>query len=162
MTPRERMAAAMGLGVPDRTPVMCQFSVGHMLRQLRVSGAEFWHDPSVYLDGLFRMREMYDFDGILVSLHGHDPLWRSRVASRAERHGCEVIEWKDGSSTEYPGDDLPRHHPGGALPPAGDYIPVSQGLRFAIHPDHRFDVLAEAVRRSAGRYSVHGEVTSPF
>ncbi len=162
MTSRERMAAAMGLGTPDRVPVMCQCSIGHMLTQLDVSPAEFWNDPSVYVDGLFRMREIYDFDGILVSLHGHDPGWRSAVASRVDSPEGEVITWTDGSSTEFPPDDLPRHRGGigGQTPP--EYIPVSQGLRFSVHPDHRFDVLVETVRRSAGMYSVHGEITSPF
>jgi hypothetical protein len=156
------MSAAMGAGTPDRVPVMCQFSVGHMLLQLGVSPAEFWNDPAVYVDGLFRMREIYDFDGILVSLHGHDPDWRSQAASRLNSPEGEVIRWRDGSSTVYPADDLPRHLPGAGVhaPPA--YIPVSQGLRFPIHADHRFDVLTETVRRSAGRYSVHGEITSPF
>ncbi|HEX7574634.1 MAG TPA: uroporphyrinogen decarboxylase family protein [Bacteroidota bacterium] len=162
MTSRERMAAAMGGGTPDRVPVMCQFSVGHMLTQLGVSPAEFWNDPAVYVDGLFRMREIYEFDGILVSLHGHDPDWRSAEASRLDSPEGEVILWKDGSSTEYPVNDLPRHRPGIGVHAPPEYIPVSQGLRFRIHPDHRFDVLVETVRRSAGRYSVHGEITSPF
>jgi hypothetical protein len=156
------MSVAMGLGTPDRVPVMCQFSIGHMLRQLGVSPAEFWHDPSVYVDGLFSMREIYDFDGILVSLHGHDPGWRSAVASRSDSPEGEVIVWTDGSSTVFPTDDLPRHRPGIGVHLATEYIPVSQGLRFSVHPGHRFDVLVETVRRSAGRYSVHGEITSPF
>ena len=162
MTSRERMSAAMGLGTADRVPVMCQLSIGHMLAQLGVSPVDFWNDPDVYVDGLFTLREMYDFDGILVSLHGHDPSWRSEVASRATTAVGEVITWNDGSTTEFPRDDLPRHRqgPSGQIPP--EYIPVSQGLRFPIHPDHRFDVLVETVRRSAGRYSVHGEITSPF
>jgi uroporphyrinogen-III decarboxylase len=162
MTPRERMSVAMGGGIPDRVPVMCQFSIGHMLRQLRVSPAEFWNDPSVYVDGLFGMREMYDFDGILVSLHGHNPDWRSLIDSRHAGPEGETVVWKDGSSTEYPVDDLPRHRAGPSQQIPEEYIPVSQGLRFAIHPGHRFDVLLETVQRSAGIYSVHGEVTSPF
>lgn len=162
MNSRERMSAAMRREAPDRVPVMCQFSIGHMLLQLGVSPADFWNDPCVYVDGLFRMRQMYDFDGILVSLHGHDPLWRSAVGTRRISAGGETIVWKDGSTTEFPADDLPRHTGGTHEELPAEYIPVSQGLRFAVHPDHRFDVLEETVRRSAGAYSVHGEVTSPF
>ncbi len=156
------MSVAMGLGIPDRVPVMCQFSIGHMLQQLRVSPSQFWLDPGVYVDGLFRMREIYDFDGILVSLHGHDPMWRSRVRTLEYASGAEMIRWNDGSWTEFPDDDIPRHHSATGEPPQAEYIPVSQGLRFAIDPAHRYDVLSEVVRRSAGAYSVHGEVTSPF
>ena len=152
----------MGLGTPDRVPVMCQFSIGHMLVQLGVSPAEFWNDPTAYVDGLFRMREIYDFDGILVSLHGHDPGWRSAVASRRISPEGEEIFWSDGSSTVFPADDLPRHRQGIGEQAPQEYIPVSQGLRFNVHPGHRFDVLVETVHRAAGRFSVHGEITSPF
>jgi hypothetical protein len=162
VTSRERISVAMARGTPDRVPVMCQFSIGHMLLQLGVSPADFWHDPSVYVDGLFRMREIYDFDGILVSLHGHDPLWRSAIVSRSASAGGEEIRWSDGSSTLFPANDLPRHRPGAGAHPGPEYIPVSQGLRFRIHPEHRFDVLLETVKRAGGLYSVHGEVTSPF
>jgi len=175
MTALERIRTAMNFGTPDRVPVMCQFSIGHMLLQLGVSPADFWCDAGVYVESLFRMRAMYDFDGILVSLHGHDPAWRSRVVSRRETAEGEVLVWVDGSRTVFPRDELPRHIPCGGMqasPPGEhgeeeatsllEYIPVSQGLRFAIHPVHRFDALEQVVQRSAGRYSVHGEVTSPF
>ncbi|MEW6510145.1 MAG: uroporphyrinogen decarboxylase family protein [Bacteroidota bacterium] len=157
----------------DRVPVMCQLSIGHMLLQLGVSPAEFWCDPQVYVDGLFSIRETYDFDGILVSLHGHNPEWRKNIAGRQTRNAGEEILWVDGSRTLFPPDDLPIHTPS---PNGGEtddpslweatvpihYIPVSQGLRFDVHPAHRYDVLEDVVRRSGGRYSVHGEITSPF
>lgn len=173
MTPRERMRLAMSCGAPDRVPVMAQFSIGHMLLQLGVSPAEFWCDADVYVDGLFRMRDLYDFDGILVSLHGHDPAWRERIAARREAPEGEEIRWSDGTRTFFPRNELPRHFASDvAAPPASadaageiralDYIPVSQGLRFAIDAEHPFDALEQTVRRSAGRYSVHGEITSPF
>jgi hypothetical protein len=173
MTSRERMQAAMSLGTPDRVPVMCQCSIGHMLLQLEVSPADFWCDAEIYVDGLFRIRELYDFDGILVSLHGHDPSWRARIASRRTTPAGEEIGWGDGSRTLFPRDELPRHFPGDRTPPSPpprpgdehlppDYIPVSQGLRFMIDAGHRFDALTRSVQRSAGRYSVHGEITSPF
>lgn len=163
----------MSHGTPDRVPVMCQMSIGHMLLQLDVSPADFWCDAVVYVEGLFRLRELYDFDGILVSLHGHDPAWRARIGSRRIIPAGEEIVWLDGSRTLFSRDELPRHFPVQSAelpdpPPPGDalvlpeYIPVSQGLRFAINSSHRFDALALAVQRSAGRYSVHGEITSPF
>ncbi|HQG44838.1 MAG TPA: hypothetical protein PLG50_04205, partial [bacterium] len=83
-TPRERMREAMELGTPARVPLMCQLSIGHMLLQLDVSPLEFWHDADLFAEGLCRLREIYQFDGVLVSLHGHDPDWRSGIRSRKE------------------------------------------------------------------------------
>jgi hypothetical protein len=150
-------------------------SIGHMLVQLGVSPAEFWHDARVFADGLVKLRALYDFDGILVSLHGHDPDWRSSITSRERNQEGERIVWDNGDSTFYPNDDLPIHSSLqnstagdpiegmlGKLPESLDYIPVSQGLHFNISPRHRFDVF-DFVREMAGsEYSIHGEVTSPF
>jgi hypothetical protein len=173
-TPRQRIRDAMDLKTPDRVPVMCQLSIGHMLLQLDVSPSEFWHDMNVFVEGLVRLREIYDFDGVLVSLHGHDPDWRNSIRSRSVVGGLEEIVWQNGERIRYLPDDLPQplnqetRHPlldefdEKDLPATLAYIPVSQGLRFAINPLHRFDVL-RLIRSSIGdSYSVHGEITSPF
>ncbi|HTY37487.1 MAG TPA: uroporphyrinogen decarboxylase family protein [Bacteroidota bacterium] len=173
-TPRERIRQAMDLEIPDRVPLMCQFSIGHMLLQLDVSPAEFWHDEDTYVDGLVKLRSIYDFDGVLVSLHGHERDWRSGIQSRLEEEEGEVIAWTDGRKFRYLRYDLPQpmfeveRHGGVAdcsvesLPPTLEYIPVSQGLRFSIDQAHRFDVFGK-VRRAVGPgFSVHGEITSPF
>ena len=173
MTPRERIRAAMNLEVPDRTTLMCQMSIGHMLIQLGASPVEFWLDPEVFAEGLVRLRSIYDLDGILVSLHGQDPSWRNRIMSREMTEEGEVVRFTDGHAMIYPPDELPRplahSSPDNSnrstnrdLPGALDYIPVSQGLHSFIHPDHRFDIF-RAVREKAGaEISLHGEVTSPF
>ncbi len=158
-------------GLPhDRVPFMCQMSIGHMLLQLPVNPAEFWHDPEVFAHGLVELRSRYGFDGILVSLHGHDPDWRTAIGNRVLEADGEVITWKNGGKTLFYRDDLPRMYPAPGAPPRDpdqipvplSYIPVSGGLHFAIHPDHRFDIL-RMVRKLAGPdISVHGEVTSPF
>ena len=71
LTSRERVRAAMNLEHPDRVPLMCQFSIGSMMTQLKPSPAEFWYDKNVFADGLITLCETFRFDGILVSLHGH-------------------------------------------------------------------------------------------
>jgi len=175
MTPRQRIIAAMNLQVPDRTPLMCQLSIGHMLLQLGVPPVEFWYDPDVFADGLVKLREIYDFDGILVSLHGHDPLWRQQVKARTSTPEGESVLFHDGTEMMFPPDDLPQpvqrsNTPGGPvaawsekeLPPALDYIPVSIGLHFRIDPGHRFDVFENVAHEAGPDYSIHGEVTSPF
>jgi hypothetical protein len=172
--PRQRVQDAMDLKSPDRVPLMCQLSIGHMLLQLNVSPLEFWHDSNVFAAGLVKLREIYDFDGILVSLHGHDPDWKETIGSGAVVDGAVEIVWQNGERVRYLADDLPQpmdpelRHPlldefnEAELPETLGYIPVSQGLRFAIDRSHRFDVFRK-VRSSVGdSYSVHGEITSPF
>jgi hypothetical protein len=164
----------MDLEIPDRLPLMCQLSIGHMLLQLNVSPVEFWNDGEVFADGLIRLREIYDFDGILVSLHGHSPEWRNEIQSRRKTSKGEEVIWKNGTRELYLQDELPQ--PRGnespkpsfdeaivqSLPTALTYIPVSQGLRFNIAPDHKFDVFKKLRAFGGLDYSIHGEITSPF
>jgi hypothetical protein len=169
------MQAAMSLGIPDRVPVMCQMSMGFMLLNLPVSPAEFWHDPLVFAEGLCELRARYGFDGVLVSLHGHSPDWRSRVREIGRRGEDVLVRWWDGHETLHPRDELPRviaadreHLPAlrdikqEDLPSRIGYIPVSQGLRFPIDQEHELDVFSLVRPRVGPPYSVHGEVTSPF
>ena len=175
MTPRKRMMVAMGLGTPDRVPVMCQMSIGHLLLQTGLDPSAFWHSAGVYADGLLRMRGIYGFDGILVSLHGHSPDWERGAARVCREQGGERVVWKNGDQTFFPVDGLPVHRPGqrrefpslaafdpDSLADTMTYIPVSPRLRFSLDPAHLFDVF-DVVRSAAGNdFSVHGEVTSPL
>ncbi len=169
------MNEAMRGGTPDRVPVMCQLSIGHMLLQLGGSPLDFWHDPDVYSEGLVELRSIYDFDGILVSLHGHDPDWRTTITSIQPSEEGDVAAFADGGEMIYPRDDLPRPRrksPSRApilgsfdpaiLPLNAEYIPVSQGLRFRIHPDHRIDVFSMVREKAGEEISIHAEVTSPL
>jgi hypothetical protein len=175
MTPKERMAAAMSGSLPDRVPVMCQMSVGHMLLQTGVPPSRFWHSAGEFAEGLIAARNLYGFDGILVSLHGHPPDWEGRAASLERSPDGERIRWKNGDSTFFPADDLPVFHPEApavrpefarfdpaSLPSRISYIPVSQGLRFALDPEHLFDAVLIILERAGRDFSVHGEVTSPL
>ena len=175
MTSKERMTAAMTGSRPDRVPVMCQMSIGHMLVASGVRPSELWHDAATYVDVLLALRRRYAFDGILVSLHGHDPDWARRVAGRERGPEGERVHWTSGGATLFPADDLPlvlpdepHAHPEfagfdpGSLPERISYIPVSQGLRFALDPGHLFDTVGLVLNRAGGDVSVHGEVTSPL
>ncbi|MBI3005880.1 MAG: hypothetical protein HYY49_10770 [Ignavibacteriales bacterium] len=172
MTSRERIQAAMDLREPDRVPVMCQLSIGHMLLQLGVSPVEFWFDATTFAEGLVSLRKKYDFDGILVSLHGHNPYWRNDVLRIQRTNDGEEVTWKNGEKWIHRFNELPQrlteHHSGCSinalntahLPASLNYIPVSQGLHFRIDPSHAFDVF-EIVRDKAGEdFSLHGEITS--
>jgi hypothetical protein len=169
------MRLAMTAGAPDRVPVMCQMSIGHMLLQTRPSAAAFWNSAEVFAEGLLALRRIYRFDGILVSLHGHLPDWEKGIARVEKAAPGEVVYWKNGDRTEFPPDDLPRHFPAAeraipslsdfdpnSIPGQVDFIPVSQGLDFSIDPEHGFDSIDRVVAEAGTEYSVHGEVTSPF
>jgi hypothetical protein len=169
------MAAAMSGGRPDRVPVMCQMSVGHMLLQTGASPSRFWHSADDFVEGLLALRTLYRFDGLLVSLHGHAPDWERRVASLSRGPEGERVRWRNGDETFFPTDDLPLFRPAAprvrpafasfdpaSLPSRPDYIPVSQGLHFNLDPGHLFDAVVMAVTRAGADVSVHGEVTSPF
>lgn len=175
MTPKERMAAAMAGSVPDRVPVMCQMSIGHMLLQTGIEPSRFWHAADAFADGLVKMRSLYGFDGILVSLHGHDAGWERRVAALERAPGGDRVRWKNGDVTFFPFDDLPIFQPSTppvwpefgrfdpeSLPAEAAYIPVSQGLRFALDPEHLFDAISIVRGKAGGEFSIHGEVTSPL
>ena len=175
MNSRERMALAMQLQKPDRVPVMCQLALGHYFLNTGYAPHEIWFDSEAFAEALVMLQRRYRFDGILVSLHGHAPDWERRIAGFYRELDGERIRWKSGDSTFFPGDDLPVFRPAQSaappdfsgfdpsfLPPRVGYIPVSQGLRFALDPEHLYDAVVGVVGRAGRDFSVHGEVTSPL
>ncbi len=167
----------MDLGTPDRIPLMCQMSIGHMLQQLSIPAVEFWFDAGVYSDGLLKLREIYGFDGILVSLHGHDRNWKNKITSRRAVEGGDEVVLEDNTRMLFSNSELPQvveqpdaknftKEPPGSLkeplPKAVDYIPVSQGLRFGLDLSNKFESIELLVDKAGQEYSIHGEITSPF
>ncbi|MGB3860483.1 MAG: uroporphyrinogen decarboxylase family protein [Candidatus Aminicenantaceae bacterium] len=175
MDSKERMARAMNLEEPDRVPVMCQMSFGHMLLQTGIRPLELWFSKEVFVEALLKLRELYQFDGILISLHGHSSHWMKDIKNIKKDKNQEIITWKDGSRTIFPLDDLPRHYPANivpsplienvdpdSIPENIDFIPVSQGLDFHINSHHLYDVFYLIKEKAGDLFSVHSEVTSPF
>jgi len=175
MTSKERMARMMRMETADRVPVMCQMSIGHMLLQTGFSPVEFWFSKERFAEGLLQLRAQYGFDGILISLHGHSPDWEKSIVQLVQEENKEVAYWKDGGKTVFPRDDLPQHFPKekasnpsiddfdpASVPERLDFIPVSQGLKFSIDPDHPYDIFGRIISGAGGAVSIHGEVTSPF
>jgi hypothetical protein len=175
MTSKERMGRVMSGTLPDRVPVMCQLSVGHMLLQTGYSPAAFWNSADVFTSALLALRRSYRFDGILVSLHGHSEDWERRMGSLKKEGGVETVTWKNGDKTVFLPDDLPRHYPvieprlpnlaefdPETIPEEIDFIPVSQGLDFLIDPERPGLAVDRIIERAGRDFSVHGEVTSPF
>jgi uroporphyrinogen decarboxylase-like protein len=175
MTGKERIKAAMDLKPVDQIPFMCQMSIGHMLIQLNVSPLEFWFDKDVYKNGLIKLREQYGFDGILVSLYGHDPNWRDRIVEIKKTDEFEIGEFENGDKIICPYNDLP-YYVFAKLPNSIllqdiveenliselNYIPVSQNLPFYINSNHMLEILDDLVISEGHKFSIHGEITSPF
>ncbi|MGD8780452.1 MAG: uroporphyrinogen decarboxylase family protein [Ignavibacteria bacterium] len=175
MTSKERVRAAMDLKRPDKIPLMCQFSFGHMLMQLDVSPVEFWFDKNVFANGLIKLREMYDFDGILISIHGHDRDWKNAIEAYEKDGNNEIVELKNKDKMYFTNNELPRYVfanketppvldniTADDLPDKLDYIPVSQDLHFKISLTNKFDAIHDIVDKAGKQYSIHGEITSPF
>lgn len=175
MNSKERIKAAMDLKPVDKTPVMCQMSIGHMLIQTGFSPCSFWFDKDIFAEGLLKLREIYNFDGILISLHGHSPNWKDQIKNlRSEKEG-EYAELINGDKIFFPFNDLPQYTfaEGKVIPLVNeialenlpnilDYIPVSQDLHFKIDLQNKFGVIESIIEKAGIEYSVHGEVTSPF
>ncbi|MEN8226696.1 MAG: uroporphyrinogen decarboxylase family protein [Bacteroidota bacterium] len=176
MEPRERMKKAMNMEKPDRVPVMSQFSIGFMNQQLKEAGItpmELWLDVDKYAEALLWLRDRFDFDGILVGIHGHDFKWREKIVKMEMVDGIERATFKDRIET-YVDDDLPVGHffesrekmledvNPDDIPEKLDYIAASKGCYVFIDdadPYRIFDILEE---KTGGKYSLHGEVCSPL
>jgi uroporphyrinogen-III decarboxylase len=173
---RERILAAMNLEKPDRVPVMSQFSIGFMSQQIKEIGItpmELWLDVDKFSEALIWLRDRFDFDGILVGIHGHDLNWRDKIRKLEIIDGVEKATFDNRIET-YVDDDLPVGHyfePREKnwddvhlddIPEKLDYIAASKDSIVYIddtEPYKIFDILEE---KTQGKYSLHGEVSSPL
>jgi hypothetical protein len=175
-TSRERVKAAMNLQHPDRVPLMCQFSIGSMMTQLKPNPVEFWYDKNVFADGLIRLAEMFRFDGILVSLHGHSDKWKEDLLNyECVNEGNYKLTYPDRTEI-HSWTDLPlvAFSQKKVLPAIEDidvakdipseinYIPVSQNLYFDLDKASLFDIFDIIYANVGDSVSIHGEITSPF
>jgi hypothetical protein len=188
MTSRERMATAMGHGVPDRVPVMCQLALGHYFLRTGVSPIEIWHDTPAFGDVLLALQRRYGFDGLLINLPGRDPDWRGHIERIEDVGADQHIVWENGLVTICPPDDNPHVYQSDRvtrriptfeeIDPARLYYvephdiaglsyPTRWGFgsRKAARPDFfppwQYDTI-RYVRARAPDVSVHAEVWSPF
>ena len=175
MTPRERIIKAMNMEQPDRVPVMSQFSIGFMNQQLKetnITPMELWNDADKYAEALIWLRERFDFDGILVGLHGQDPNWREKVKVEII-DGIEVATFHNRKET-YVDDDLPVGEffeenlididtfDVEEIPEELDYIAASKNCYVFIDKADPFKIFRILDEELKGRYSLHAEVSSPL
>ena len=176
MLSRTRVLKAMGLDTPDRVPSMSQFSIGfmnHQLKETEITPMELWLDVDKYAEALLFLREKFDFDGILVSIHGHDPRWREKVKKFEKENGHEKAIFEDREEV-YPNDDLPigrfyeqpkemdLEDPDilSYIPENLNYVPASRESYFFIFDEDPYRIFHILNDKTQGHYSIHGEVTS--
>ena len=176
MTSKERITCAMNLQKPDRVPLMCQFSIGSMMVQLQPNPYLFWYDKNVFADGLIEMCSRFKFDGILVSLHGHSDIWKSKLENvESQEDGSYKLSFTDRTEIHSLSDlplvkfknekeyiDIEDIDVENDIKLPLNYIPVSHNLYFDLNLDSMFDVFDILSAKVGDSVSIHGEITSPF
>jgi len=183
MTSKEIVAMAMNLQRPERTPVMCQMANGHTIINTGVHPIDYFTDNELWADCLVRMRELYDFDGILC----HKPGRVHGIMNLVERTDYDgetpTLFMSDGSRIECTRDDDAYYKPSAEFArPTMDELDLENLLSWAPESfvafqaskatlpitdpegfeDHVFATLDRVIDRVGDDYSVHGEVRAPF
>ena len=131
MNSKERVKAAMSLKEPDRVPVECPLSEGHILTNMRKEGidpVDFHFSPEARAESLIFLTKKYGFDGVRASLWyggANDSDWRKRVRNIKSDEQGQWVYWKDGGSTLFKYDDWPEIFPK-KKQPSIDEISVEQ------------------------------------
>ena len=183
MTSKEIVSMAMNRQRPERTPVMCQMANGHTIINTSVHPIDYFTDNNLWADCLIRMRELYDFDGILC----HKPGRVHGIMDLVERtdHDADIptLFMSDGARIECTRDDDAYYKPSaefvrptldeldldnllGWAPKSFIAFQASKGTLPITDPDgfeeHVFGTLDRVIDRVGDDYSVHGEVRAPF
>jgi len=173
----------MSMGIPARVPVMCQLAIGHILLKSGLDPVDFFLSNEAYAAGLSAMRELYNFDGVLIHKPGHEPGFMETATSVDREMDTPTIFLKDGSRVECKRDDDPcyRFSVGFQRPDVKELDPENplswspqSFIRWCRHkgtalyrtvdeiPEYWFDCIDRILNVVGKSYSVHGEVRSPF
>lgn len=168
----------MRLERPDRVPVMCQPSVGFVLRQLPdLDPIDFWHNHDGALArGFCTISQRFGFDGVLIAAVGAAPLDERKVA-RIDRDNPEgpVVYFKNGDRCVYCRNDLPRYtHAAAPERDIADLDPAAIAQQLTYHPPSthlrmwlaegaagRVAELRQARAQVGPDLSIHGALYSP-
>lgn len=188
MTGRERMDIVMKRGIPDRVPVMCQLSLGHYFLFSQIDPLDIWYTADGFSDALIALQQQYQFDGILVNLHGRPSNWKEFISGIEEKKNEKIIYWRNGNYTKFPLDDNPHYYQQDgqlffpdfeSIDPenlfyydpwqiSGNTYPFIWDFAGELRPKEDFfpayidDTLKKVIEKTGHRVSVHGEVYSPF
>ena len=168
---------------PARVPMMCQLANGHTIINTGVHPIDYFLDNEVWADCLVRMRDRYDFDGILCHKPGRVPNLMDLV-NRVDRDlEVPTLFLHDGSRIECTRDDDAYYKKAeGFRHPTLDEIDFDHPLDWAPEsfrafqwskgtfdfktpeaiPDEAYGLLDRVVARCGDELSVHGEVRAPL
>jgi len=167
----------------ERVPVMCQMANGHTIINTGVHPIDYFIDSDLWADCLIRMRELYDFDGILC----HKPGRVDGLMDLVERTDYDAetptLYLHDGARIQCTRDDDAYYKPTeDFVRPALDELDPDDLLGWApesfrafqaskatlpvtdpeAFEDHVFATLDRVIELAGDEYSVHGEVRAPF
>lgn len=167
----------------ERVPVMCQMANGHTIINTGVHPIDYFVDSNLWADCLVKMRELYDFDGILC----HKPGRVHGIMDMVDRTDYDAetptLYMKDGSRIECTRDDDAYYKPTDEfVRPSLDEFDLDDLLGWAPESfrafqaskatfdisdpdgfdDHVFGTLDRVIELAGDDYSVHGEVRAPF
>ena len=113
MNGRERVEAVIKGIVPDRVPVMCQLSAGHVIKNSGLPPAEYYLNYNdVVTDAISNLVFKYGFDGAIMEAPGFDmELAKSQVDKIIDESNGQLIVWKNGDKTFCPINDYPIFRP---------------------------------------------------
>jgi len=183
MNSKELVEKAMRLERPDRYPVMCQLANGHTIINTGVHPIDYFIDSDLWADCLMKIREMYNFDGILCHKPGRVPDLMDQVERTDYDAEVPTLYMDDGSRIECTRDDdayykqvdnftrpsLDELDPEDLLGWAPDSFVAFQASKatFPVTDPKGFDerifaMIDRVIEKVGDEYSVHGEVRSPF
>lgn len=90
MNGRERIRLAMHMKEPNRAPVMCQLSIGHILLNTSVDPVAFNFTNEGFARGLLEIQDLYEFDGILIHKPGREEQVLDLARQEATRDGIKL------------------------------------------------------------------------
>ncbi len=180
---KDLVAQAMARQRPDHIPVMCQMANGHTILNTRVHPIEYFLDNDVWADCLLRMRELYNFDGILCHKPGRVQWLPGLIERRDYDTEVPTLYLNDGSRIECTRDDdsyykkargftystldtIDFEHPLSWAPESFKAFQASKATYDYCTPeeipDHVFGLLDRVIAKAGRDYSVHGEVRAPL
>lgn len=168
MNAKERMKLAMKGEKADRTPLMCQFSLGYLAQYFTDDLIHFWYTPEGLADAYIKAAEAYGFDGILVSIPGRDPKVIEQIASvEEEKNKNKLVTWKNGTQSFIPYNDFPIDRDDSAGKDKLEYIDDLDLDKIPVYtretfPDYYFNILDCILEKKGNELSIHGEVGTCF
>jgi len=183
MNSKELVRQAMNLEQPERFPAMCQLANGHTIINTGVHPIDYFVDSQLWADCLMKIRELYNFDGILCHKPGRVPDLMDLVERTDYDAEVPTLYLSDGSRIECTRDDdayykptddfawptLEELNPQDLLGWASDSFLAFQASKATLpitdpegFDERVFATIDRVIETVGDEYSVHGEVRSPF